>query len=47
VRDFNEYVGAGVLGGSSHLYELTATSDCTQRWSGASTAAYTAETGAA
>jgi N4-bis(aminopropyl)spermidine synthase len=27
VRDFNEYVGAGVLGGTSHLYHLTATSD--------------------
>jgi predicted methyltransferase len=26
VRDFNEYVGAGVLGGTSHLYELAATS---------------------
>jgi N4-bis(aminopropyl)spermidine synthase len=25
-RDFNEYVGAGVLGGTSHLYELAATS---------------------
>ena len=25
-RDFNEYVGAGVLGGTSHLYHLTATS---------------------
>ena len=24
VRDFNEYVGAGVLGGTSHLYELSA-----------------------
>lgn len=24
-RDFNEYVGAGVLGGTSHLYELAAT----------------------
>ena len=24
-RDFNEYVGAGVLGGTSHLYHLTAT----------------------
>lgn len=24
-RDFNEYVGAGVLGGASHLYHLTAT----------------------
>jgi len=27
VRDFNEYVGAGVLGGTSHLYHLTATGD--------------------
>jgi predicted methyltransferase len=26
-RDFNEYVGAGVLGGTSHLYELAATSE--------------------
>jgi N4-bis(aminopropyl)spermidine synthase len=25
VRDFNEYVGAGVLGGTSHLYHLGAT----------------------
>jgi len=25
VRDFNEYVGAGVLGGTSHLYHLVAT----------------------
>jgi predicted methyltransferase len=25
-RDFNEYVGAGVLGGTSHLYHLAATS---------------------
>ena len=25
VRDFNEYVGAGVLGGTSHLYHLRAT----------------------
>jgi N4-bis(aminopropyl)spermidine synthase len=25
VRDFNEYVGAGVLGGTSHLYQLRAT----------------------
>jgi predicted methyltransferase len=25
VRDFNEYVGAGVLGGASHLYHLGAT----------------------
>lgn len=27
VRDFNEYVGAGALAGTSHLYELTATSE--------------------
>jgi predicted methyltransferase len=27
VRDFNEYVGAGVLGGTSHLYHLVATSE--------------------
>jgi len=26
-RDFNEYVGAGVLGGTSHLYHLAATSE--------------------
>jgi hypothetical protein len=26
-RDFNEYVGAGALGGSSHLYHLTATAE--------------------
>ncbi len=26
VRDFNDYVGAGALGGTSHLYHLTATS---------------------
>ncbi len=26
VRDFNEYVGAGVLGGTSHLYHLVLTS---------------------
>ena len=25
-RDFNDYIGAGVLGGTSHLYQLTATS---------------------
>jgi hypothetical protein len=24
-RDFNEYVGAGALGGASHLYHLAAT----------------------
>jgi N4-bis(aminopropyl)spermidine synthase len=27
VRDFNEYVGAGVLGGTSHLYHLSATAE--------------------
>ncbi|MGH3076782.1 MAG: bis-aminopropyl spermidine synthase family protein [Gaiellaceae bacterium] len=27
VRDFNRYVGAGVLGGTSHLYHLVATKD--------------------
>jgi predicted methyltransferase len=26
-RDFNEYVGAGVLGGTSHLYHLTGTGE--------------------
>jgi predicted methyltransferase len=26
-RDFNEYVGAGVLGGTSHMYHLTATNE--------------------
>lgn len=26
-RDFNEYVGAGVIGGTSHLYHLSATND--------------------
>jgi len=26
-RDFNEYVGAGVLGGTSHLYHLSATDE--------------------
>jgi DNA-directed RNA polymerase subunit RPC12/RpoP len=25
VRNFNEYVGAGILGGTSHLYHLTTT----------------------
>jgi predicted methyltransferase len=37
-RDFNEYVGAGVLGGTSHLYELAATSELrpavSGRWNG-------------
>ena len=28
-RDFNEYVGAGVLGGTSHLYHLAATGELT------------------
>jgi predicted methyltransferase len=36
--DFNEYVGAGVLGGTSHLYELAATSELQpampERWDG-------------
>jgi predicted methyltransferase len=27
VRDFNSYLGAGVLGGTSHLYHLSATSE--------------------
>jgi len=26
-RDFNEYIGAGILGGTSHLYELEATGE--------------------
>jgi hypothetical protein len=26
-RDFNDYVGAGALGGTSHLYHLTATAE--------------------
>jgi len=46
-RDFNEYVGAGVLGGTSHLYHLTATSDLhrlvTGRYDGP---LYTADSGA-
>jgi predicted methyltransferase len=48
VRDFNEYVGAGVLGGTSHLYHLSATSELRPgvvgRFDGP---LYTAETGAA
>ena len=28
-RDFNEYVGAGVLGGTSHLYHLAASETLT------------------
>jgi hypothetical protein len=27
VRNFNEYLGAGVLGGTSHLYQLATTSE--------------------
>jgi predicted methyltransferase len=45
VRDFNEYVGAGVLGGTSHLYHLSATRELRPaivgRFDGA---LYTAET---
>jgi len=26
-RDFNNYLGAGVLGGTSHLYHLAATDE--------------------
>jgi len=37
-RDFNEYAGAGVLGGASHLYHLVATDELrplvTGRWEG-------------
>ena len=36
-RDFNEYVGAGVLGGTSHLYHLAATGELAPP-SGSSTA---------
>lgn len=47
VRDFNEYVGAGVLGGTSHLYHLTATRELrpavTGRFDGP---LYTADAGA-
>lgn len=34
VRDFNEYVGAGVLGGTSHLYHLVATTEARPAVSG-------------
>ena len=34
-RDFNEYVGAGVLGGTSHLYHLVATDDLAPAVTGA------------
>ena len=30
-RDFNDYVGAGALGGTSHLYHLTATAELRRR----------------
>ena len=44
-RDFNEYVGAGVIGGTSHLYHLAATDDTRplvgEHYTGA---LYTAET---
>lgn len=45
VRDFNEYVGAGVLGGTSHLYHLTATGELRPAIAGRFDGAlYTAET---
>jgi len=31
IRDFNEYIGAGVLGGASHLYELATTAEMRPR----------------
>ncbi len=34
VRDFNEYIGAGVLGGTSHLYHLSPTSAVRARVTG-------------
>ena len=34
-RDFNEYVGAGVLGGTSHLYHLAAAEQPTPAVTGA------------
>ena len=34
-RDFNEYVGAGVLGGTSHLYHLAATDELAPAVTGA------------
>ncbi len=46
-RDFNEYVGAGVLGGTSHLYHLTASSELRPAIAGRFDGPlYTAETGA-
>ena len=45
-RDFNEYVGAGAMGGTSHLYHLTATPELrplvVERYEGP---LYTAEVG--
>jgi predicted methyltransferase len=47
-RDFNEYVGAGVLGGTSHLYHLSAADELHPAVSGAYDGPlYTAETPAA
>jgi N4-bis(aminopropyl)spermidine synthase len=44
VPDFNDYVGAGVLGGTSHLYQLAATADLTVLVSGTLTGPlYTAD----
>jgi predicted methyltransferase len=44
VRNFNEYVGAGVIGGTSHLYHLVATEELRSRLAGASPAPiYTAD----
>ena len=43
-RDFNEYVGAGVLGGTSHLYHLAATDALAPAFTGTFTASlYTAD----
>ena len=47
-RDFNEYVGAGVLGGTSHLYHLRTTEGARPAITGAHAGPlYTAETRAA
>jgi predicted methyltransferase len=47
VRDFNEYVGAGVIGGSSHLYHLLATGELRASAGGTHEGPlYTADTGA-
>ena len=43
-RDFNEYIGAGVLGGTSHLYHLVAADQLTPAVAGAhETPLYTAD----